>query len=92
MRALRASVAELTGLVAQLVEAIGSRVAAAGPSSTQGGRGGGGGGRGRGGGLDQAVDRAGAAPLPVAGVLDGGERPTGDDDSELSDPPSGMEL
>jgi hypothetical protein len=83
MRALRTSVAELTGLVAQLVDALGSRVAAAGPSSTRGGRGGGRG---------QAVDRTGAAPSSAAGGLDGGERPSGVDDSELSDPPSDMEL
>jgi hypothetical protein len=86
MRALRTSVAELTGMVAQLVEAMGSRVAAAGPSGTRGGRGGG-----REGGQGQAVGRTGAAPSSAAGGLDGGERPTGVDDSELSDPPSDME-
>lgn len=83
MRALRTSVVELTELVAQLVEALGSRVAAAGPSSTRGGRGGGGRGR--------AVDRTGGAPVSAPGGLDGGERPTGVDDSELSEPPSDME-
>lgn len=83
MRALRTSVAELTGVVAQLVEALGSRVAAAGPSRTRGGRGGGRG---------PAVGRTGGAPLSAPGGLDGEERPTGDEDSELSDPPSDMDL
>ena len=40
MRALRTSVAELTDVVAELVEALGARVLAPGPSSTRGGRGG----------------------------------------------------
>lgn len=86
MRALRTSVAELTGVIVQLVNALGSRVAATGPSNTRGGRGVRGGGRGRAGG------RTGGAPLPASGGLDGGERPTGVDDSELSDPPSDMSL
>jgi hypothetical protein len=68
MRALRSSVAGLADAVTQLVEALGARVLAPGPSSTRGGRGG----RGR------------------AGGLGGGERPTGVEDSELSDPPSDM--
>jgi hypothetical protein len=85
MRALRSSVAELAGVVAQLVEALGERVLAPGPSHTRGGRGGRGG-RGRAGG------RTVAAPLSAARGLDGGVRPTGVDDSELSDPPSDMSL
>lgn len=83
MKALRLSVAELTGVVTKLVDALGATVFAPGRGNTRGGRGGD---RGQSGG------GTGVAPLSASGGLDGTQRPTEVDDSELSNAASSMIL
>ena len=76
--ALRAQVSELTGVVAQLVAALGSAVAPGQGNARREGRG-------------RTRGRTGAASLSAAGGL-GGRGLSADSESELSNPPSDIDL